>query len=400
MTAATKDIRTTFKIDTDDIGAARLLDYPVEANTSIFGGTFVCLDLLGNAVPAQAQVPGSATLAKLIVMGRAERQVINQTVGGTISPDGIATGAAGSIRVNVRRGWFYGNINPDSTITQANVGQNAYLSDDNTFSLSDGGGTRPYAGWIADAGGTGMNTNATQVGVAIGEANPYAVNPYAALASQFKARNVVTSLAAYGGTGTNVLTLTAANGAFGAQDGITNAVGDVVLIQAGTTNLVSAADSGPWVVTAIGSGALKWVLTRPDWFTTGSVVAPGQVIDIGGEGTLWKGTQWKSFAAVVAAIVGTNDPSFYVGRVTQQVTFVASAFALANVGLLSAAKTSVDCTYTGTGAIALTVGYGPSGALTPGYIGTATCPLIALASQLTKNGATDVGVVNVLVCNW
>jgi len=397
MTALIQD-RKTDKLDTDDTVDARLVKYPVEAATSIWGGAMVAIDLLNNAVPAQAQVAGSATLAQLRIVGRCERQTLNLAVGGTVSPDGIGNGTAGSIKVPVRRGIFYYNINADSPAASLLFGSNLYASDDNTLSLLDGGGTRPYAGFVVDSQAN-QNPNATQVGALIGYANPYALSTLLSFASQFKCRNVVTSIQAYTGTGTNVLTETTA-GAFAAQDGVTNAVGDIVFIQAGTTNLVGALDSGPWQITSLGAAGSQWVLTRPDWFVKGAVVAPGQVIDIDGEGTLWKGTQWKSFAAVGSAVIGTNDPAFYVGRVTQQVTFSASAFTLNNVGMLAAGKTGIEFLYTGTGAIAATVGYALSGALTPGYIGTATAPLVAVASGMAKNGTTDVSVVNVTVINW
>jgi hypothetical protein len=213
------------------------------------------------------------------------------------------------------------------------------------------------------------------------------------------ARNVVTSLQAYGGSGTNTLTETS-NGAWQTQDGVTNAVGDVVFIQGGTTNLTDPKDSGPWQISSLGGASAKWVLVRPSWFTTGAVIAPSAVIDIGGEGTLWKGTAWKSFASVGSAVIGTNDPTFYVGRVVQQVTFASSQYTLNNVGLLAAAKTSFSFSYTGTGAIAATVGYAQNGAITPGYIGTASVVFNAVASGMGKNGTTDASVVNLTAINW
>ena len=287
-----------------------LLRYPVEASTAIYGGALVAINAAGNAVPASA-------IGALKCVGRAERQTINlaQSAGGTTSPDGIATGLAGSISVPVHTGAFYFNINADSTITKANFGANVYASDDNTVSLSDAGGTRPYAGFIFDAPISAtvpnMGSNAALVGVMVGLANPYAANPEqpGSLQTQFKARNVVTSLQAYTGSGTGALTETA-NGAWAAQDGVTNAVGDVVFIPATTTNLVSAVDSGPWQITSLGSAGTKWTLVRPDWFTHAAAVIQGTDIIIGGEGTTGAGNQWRSFAAV-AQIVDANDPVFY-----------------------------------------------------------------------------------------
>src|SRR5262245_48906417 len=78
-----------------------------------------------------------------------------------------------------------------------------------------------------------------------------------------KVRNVVTSLQAYGGTGTATLTETS-NGAWATQDGVTNVVGDIVFIPATTTNLVGALDAGPWQISNLGSAGTQWVITRPN----------------------------------------------------------------------------------------------------------------------------------------
>jgi hypothetical protein len=302
MTALLQD-RKTDKLGTEGDVYPITLKFPVEANTSIFGA-LVAINAAGNAVPATAN-------PALKCVGRCERACLNLAVGGTISPDGIATGAAGSLKVGVRQGVYYFNINADSTITIANFGGNVFASDDNTVSLSDAGGTRPYVGSIVDpAGDMAPTPLSTQVGVFIGLANPYAANPLQAGGSTAnKARAQVTSLQAYTGTGTNILTETA-NGAWAAQDGVTNVVGDVVFIPAGTTNLVGALDSGPWSITSLGSAGTKWVLTRPDWFVTGSTVVQAMNIDLGGEGTTSAGNVWKSFAAP-GQIVGTNDPLFF-----------------------------------------------------------------------------------------
>lgn len=387
--------RKTVIMGAEDNALPVLLTFPVAASTTIYAGSMVAVNAAGYAVPASAS-PG------LKVVGRCERTVINQATGGSATPDGIGNGNAGSVNVRVHQGAFYYDLNTDGgTFSIASFGQNVFAVDDHTLSLSDAGGTRPYAGYTLDGGGTMTPPKSlNQVGVMLGVANPFALNPELGGASAaFKARAVVTTLQAYTGSGTNVLTETA-NGAISAADGVTLAAGDVVFIQAGTTNLTGAVDSGPWTVTSLGGAGSKWVLTRPDWFTTGAAVQVGQVIDIGGEGAIWKGTQWKSFAATSANVIGTNDPTFYVGRVTQQITLVASASTISNVGLLSATKTGIEYDYTGTGAIAGTVGYGQTAAITPGYIGTGSVAIAALASGMTKNGTTDVSVVNVTIVNW
>lgn len=387
--------RKTDQLGTADVAYPVLLKYPVEANTTIYAGGLVAINAAGNAVPA------SATSAYKCV-GRAERQCANQTTNGTISPDGIATGTAGSISVPVHQGCFYFAINADSTITKANFGANVYASDDQTVSLSDAGGTRPYAGYIVDpAGAMAPSPLSNSVGVFVGVANPYAVNPELAFATQYKARNVVTSLQAYGGTGTNTLTQTTLASGWVAQDGVTNAVGDIVFIQGGTTNLTGAKDSGPWQISVLGSASIKWVLVRPDWWSTGMVAPVGAVIDIGGEGAIWGGTAWKSFAAVGSAVVGTNDPTFYVGRMTQSVALTASAKTITNVGVYSATTTGIITQFVAAGGTTTsTVSYGLVAAASPGYAGTATFTVNALASGQAKNGTADTSTVTVTVVNW
>lgn len=396
MTALIADRKTDTLSPVDGVDPV-LLSLPVAASTSIYGGAFVGVNSSGYAVP------GAATNS-LKIVGRAEAQALNQTQASGGSPG--ATGSAGSINVLVRRGVFYGNVNADTTITIASFGSSVYLSDDNTFSTSDAGGTRPYAGWIFDpAGDMAPSPLSNQVGVFVGMPNPYTSST--AASTQNRARNVVTSLAAYSGTTTNVLTASA-NGAWATQDGVTNVVGDVVFVQGGTVHLTAAADSGPWQITSLGGASAKWVLTRPDWFTTGAVLPVAYTLDIGGEGAMWGGTSWRSFAAVGSAVVGTNDPAFYVGRITQKITlassastFIAASAQSTNVGIYNGSTVGIEITYTGTGATAsTTVGYMVTATPTAGYIGTSVATINAVAAGMTKNGSADASVLLVTVINW
>lgn len=276
---------------------------PVAASTKIYQGVMVALALtgaaLGNALGA-ANAAGSQ-----IVLGRAEGPGdtgLEGTVDNTL-------GANGALSVRVKSGVFkWANGTGADVIAQSNVGSPCYASDDHTVNLTDGGGTRPFAGIIQQVDSDGVWV---QQGLFITGA-PASIPAEVlgpAVAALFKARAVVTSLQAYTGSGTNVLTETA-NGAWATQDGVTNVVGDIVFIPATTTNLTGALDSGPWQITSLGSAGTKWVLTRPDWFTTGSTVQIGLDVVIGGEGTAWAGNTWRSFAAV-SQVVGTNDPVFY-----------------------------------------------------------------------------------------
>lgn len=375
MTAATQDVLTD-KLGDEDIPDPALLAFPVEASTKIYGGTLVATNAAGNAVPA-------GTAGALVIWGRCEKQVDN------------SAGTAGALTVSVRKGPFY--FANDGSIAQANIGQNAYAVDDNTVSLSDGGGTRLFAGVIYPIGETTLSlTTTSKVPVWVGLSNAYELA--AGLATGGSARNVVTSLAAYTGSGTNTLTASA-NGAWAAQDGVTNAVGDTVFIQGGTTNLTAAKDSGPWVISSLGGAAAPWVLVRPSWFTTGSAIDPGLVIEVAGEGTAWAGTEWKSFAAP-AKVVGTDDPTFYVGRVTVPVTLSGGTFTISTVGIRSATRSNLEAQLnTKGGTTTTTVGYGTIAAMTPGYAGTASAVVDAIASGQTLQSG-DTSSLNVLITNW
>lgn len=218
----------------------------------------------------------------------------------------------------------------------------------------------------------------------------------------FKARAVVTTLQAYGGTTTGILTETS-NGAISAADGVTLAVGDVVFLEEGTTNLTAASDAGPYVVTALGGASAKWVLTRPSWYETGAVMVPGQTIAIGGEGTLKGGTSWKTFA-VKGKVIDTDAPLFWVDRVLQAVTLGAGTVTISNVGVRSASKSNVAITRTATGGtVSTTVEYCPTVAgatgLTVGAIGTGSVVIQATVAAGTIQNA-DTSVLNVMITNW
>ncbi len=94
----------------------RKVDMAMAAATTIYLGALVCADAAGNAVPA-------SDTAGLFVMGRAEEQVVN-------------AGAAGAKRIPVAKGVF--RFANDGNITQANVGDDATVVDDQTVGLAAG----------------------------------------------------------------------------------------------------------------------------------------------------------------------------------------------------------------------------------------------------------------------
>lgn len=232
----------------------------------------------------------------------------------------------------------------------------------------------------------------------------------------FWVRAVMTTVATsttYTGTGTNTITF-GSNAAIGTQDGIsTLAVGDAVFLQGGTLGscAITAADTGPWIISSLGSGTTKVVLKRPSWWLTGLTPKLMQQIDVGPEGSLFKGTRWTTWAATTIGsptVVGTTDPLFYPDRVQFLVTLAASAFAVVTVPFRTFAGTTTNplgdtailCSLQAVGGTTTsTVGYGPIAAGTSGYVGTSTVTIVAQASGMTKNGTADTSVVSVLVVN-
>ncbi len=131
MTAATQD-RDTKKRHGD------FLALPVEASTTIYAGTLLCINSNGNAV-------GGSAAAGLLCVGRAEEQVINM-------------GAAAAQYIRGARGIFlWNNSSSSDQIAETNIGQKCYVVDNQTVALTDGAGTRSVAGVIYDLdAATGM----------------------------------------------------------------------------------------------------------------------------------------------------------------------------------------------------------------------------------------------------
>lgn len=111
--------------------------HPLAASTVIFAGALVALNAAGNAVPG-------ATATTLTAVGVAQEHADN------------AAGAIGDVRVEVRRGVFqFANSAAADEITRAEIGDSAYIVDDQTVAKTNGTSTRSVAGIIrdVDAGG-------------------------------------------------------------------------------------------------------------------------------------------------------------------------------------------------------------------------------------------------------
>lgn len=387
MTAQSQD-RTTDPLGSLDTVLPVLLSFPVEANTSIWGGSMVGINAAGNAVPASSS-------SALKVVGRCERQAINTTANGF--------GAAGALSVTVRQGAFFYNVNADSTITAASFGANLFASDDNTLSLLDAGGTRPYAGYVISSGTgePGIGTvGVGQVACLLGQPNPYAANPLLAANPQlYRARAVATSaLAAYTYVA-GVITANA-NGALGSVfDGVAVAAGDVVFLPGGIA--AALADQGAYQVTSLGGAGSKFVLARVDWLPDASVQKSGFQIQIGGEGTVFKNTTWKAMLGADTFTVGTTDAKFFPIQVSGQSTLVAGTFTI-SVPVFSA-KSNVDLARVTANTSSLTTGgYCPTVAgasgITPGVLGTGQVVVQACVAAGTINNA-DISTLNWTVTN-
>jgi hypothetical protein len=104
----------------------------------IYEGAFVVLDSSGYAKPG-------VTATGLVADGIALEQADN------------SLGAAGAIRVKVRKGNFvFANSSSSDEITKAEIGDMCYIVDDATVAKTSGGGTRSAAGTIVDVEDDGV----------------------------------------------------------------------------------------------------------------------------------------------------------------------------------------------------------------------------------------------------
>jgi hypothetical protein len=123
MAALTAD-RNTPKKD------ARLLGFPIAANAKIFAGALIAANATGFAAPG-------STATTLTALGRAESSVDN-----TGGADGAKT-----IQVTRQDAFKYANLATD-LVTQAEIGKNCYIVDDQTVAKTNGTSTRSVAGKV------------------------------------------------------------------------------------------------------------------------------------------------------------------------------------------------------------------------------------------------------------
>lgn len=205
---------------------------------------------------------------------------------------------------------------------------------------------------------------------------------------------IPSALGAYTNT-SGVLTANA-NGAIGAQDGVTLAVGDFVLLPNGVA--ASAADAGIFQVTAVGGASAKFVLTPSPDAPIGAVMLCKTEVLVQ-EGTLYAGTTWVNTLTGATNLIGTASFTFYPRQVIQSIVLVAGTATITNVPVVSATKSSVlSNRTTANTATSTTGGYHPVGAITPGALGTVSITFDATVAAGTINVA-DVSTLAVCIIN-
>lgn len=361
----------------------------LEASATVYGLCMVFVNAAGYAVGSV-----SAATVACYCAGVAERDVTNGTTQGAVS-------------VNLHDLYYLDN-DTTNAITVADLNRTfCYAVDNHTVGRSSVGGSLLLAGVpvaIDAAGKVAVRFNTTGA-----LAPAFAESPYlgATQSQDFTAHVVATSIAALTFTGG---TFSAdANGAIATNDGIAVgasglAAGDVIIFPTGTitTGVVSAANSGPWVLTAVGGASAKFTGIRPDWWRHGSNMTQRPIRVAAG--TLFGGTDWKAYADTLVGgtplVVGTGDPKFRPIQVTQTVTLSSSAATITNVPIHSATRSNVHAALGAVGGTTTaTIGYGIIVAPTPGDLGTASTVVNAIASGGTKNGTSDTSILIVTITN-
>lgn len=111
---------------------------PVKASTTIYGGALCCLDASGWLVPG-------STATGLITRGVARANADN------------GSGGDGAINGETETGVYrFENSASSDEITRAEIGDTAYIVDDQTVAKTNGSSTRSAAGTIVDVDAQGV----------------------------------------------------------------------------------------------------------------------------------------------------------------------------------------------------------------------------------------------------
>jgi hypothetical protein len=136
MAALTAD-RSTPRMG--DSASPDLLSIPVKAAEKIFQGALVVIDA-GYAAEGR-------TALSLIAIGRCEELADN------------TLGASGAIQCRVRQGTFKWANAAGDLVAQANVGTDCFITDDQSVSATNGGGTKSRAGKVVQLDSDGVWVN-------------------------------------------------------------------------------------------------------------------------------------------------------------------------------------------------------------------------------------------------
>jgi hypothetical protein len=264
--------------------------------------------------------------------------------------------------------------------------------------------------WIVGVGATFTGTYAGTLTPPVGPATAVKGSSVAGFC-----RAVMTTVATsttYTGTTTNTLTF-GSNAAIGTQDGITTlAVGDCVFLPGGTLGscAITACDTGPWIISVLGTGSVKCVLTRPTWYQTGQNIPIMYQLSIGPEGTQFADTKWTSWANTPATATASiipvgktaTDPLFYPDHVAFNGTLATGFFTTTTIPIRSLTQSSFAYQPTnysgGTTTAKFIMGAISSGgaATAIGYIGTGSVSITACAVAGTVvSGDVSTGILHI-----
>lgn len=174
-------------------------------------------------------------------------------------------------------------------------------------------------------------------------------------------------------------------------DGVTLVENDIVLLIAQTT----AAQNGPYVVGTVTMGSAP--LTRPAWFAAGATIKSGYALEIGGEGSVFKNTTWKTMVASDSFVVDTTDGKFYPRMVSGQANLGSGAATITTVPIFST-LTNVVLTRTSPSGTSSTVEYALNGTPTAGTIGTGSFSIRAALASGSVN-TSDTSTITWTVIN-
>lgn len=123
--------------DTQWLGQPEMVRvYSIAASTTIYGGSIVCLNASGDAVPG-------STATTLKAVGIAKQDYVNSTGSVVANAVEVLTGVA-----------YFASGTAGDAITKADIGAIVYISDDQTVNKTNGGATRSKAGVVVQVDAT------------------------------------------------------------------------------------------------------------------------------------------------------------------------------------------------------------------------------------------------------